>query len=101
MHPLFACFFGWLAWNFLLFSIEKDKHDADGTLFSMSSYVLKYWDNWTRSLLFVPILLFIGFKTLDLHPLTGDASMEWSDLYYLCSGFAPEVALYLYAKWTK
>lgn len=85
---------GWLAWNFGLFSWEKDKADNEGKEFPILQYVKKYWDNWLLSALFIPILIIIGIKGLDLSPLPlGDVKdMKWSDLYYLLSGAASEAA---------
>lgn len=97
-HPLFAVFAGWFAWNVLMFRIEKDKFDKDKKIFPIGEYVMYTWDNWLASLVFIPVLLFAGYKGLNMNPFA-DHSVEWSDLFYLCSGFAPEFVLFLYDKW--
>jgi hypothetical protein len=83
---------GWLAWNFGLFSIEKDKADDEGKPFSVKHYTQKYWDNWLLSLLFVPILVIIGIKGLGFAaiPIGDFKDLKWNDLYYLGSGFFSE-----------
>lgn len=97
-HPLFAVFAGWAAWNVLIFSLEKDKFDKEKKVFPIVEYIGYTYDNWLRSLVFIPVLLYIGYKGLGLNPLVG-GELKWNDIFYLCSGFAPELVIYLYKKW--
>lgn len=98
IHPLFAVLAGWFAWNVLMFSIEKDTFDKEKKIFPIGEYILYTWDNWLRSLVFIPVLLFAGYKNLDLNPLVA-TEVGWNDLYFLCSGFAPELVIYAWNKW--
>lgn len=97
-HPLFATFFGWLAFNVLMFSVEKDVFDKAHKLFPIKEYILYTWDNWLRSLVFIPLILFVGYNQLDLNPLV-EGVHGWNDLYYLSAGFAPELAIVAWNKW--
>jgi len=89
---------GWLAYNVIMFSIEKDKYDSTHTTFPFRQYIGEYWDNWLASLIMAPVLLWLGYKQLDIisDPLSEHAStIRWTDLYYLASGFATEFVINL------
>lgn len=90
-----AAFAGWLAWNALLLSIDKDENEEK---FTLRTYFSEHWDNWVASLFMIPILLFIGYKGLQIN-IGFEEGLEWSDLYYVCSGFAVEVIKVAYKKW--
>lgn len=98
IHPIAAAVFGWLAFNVLLFRIEKDQADDAGQHFNLGKYVQKTWDNWLASFFFIPVLLFIGYNRLEIGMIDAQ-SFKWSDLYYLCSGFAAEVVIVAWKKW--
>lgn len=98
IHPIFAVLTGWIAWNVLLFSMEKDKFDAEQKEFPLLAYVERTWDNWLVSFVFIPVLLYIGYKGLSLNPFD-EHPIAWTDLYYLFSGFAPELVKYLINRW--
>lgn len=87
---------GWLAWNFGLFSYEKDKADDMDQPFPIGKYIGKYWDNWVLSLLIVPILIIAGIKGLHLEaiPIGDFKGMKWSDAYYLAAGPLAEILKY-------
>lgn len=86
--------FGWLIWNFALFSMEKDKADEAGEHFPIGPHVRKYWDNWVLSLLCVPVLIILGIKGLGLDaiPIDDLKHLRWNDAYYLGAGAITEVA---------
>lgn len=88
---------GWLAWNFLLFMMEKDKYDDQEKDFPFTEYRKKNWDNWLASLFMVPILLYFGYKGLGLDVLgVVDVShLKWTDAYYPASGFFTEFIITL------
>ncbi len=87
---------GWLAWNFGLFSMEKDQVDAEGKPMDLKRYASCYWDNWVFSLIFIPILIIVGIKGLGFEALPfGDLEhFQWHDLYYLGAGAFAEIAKY-------
>lgn len=88
---------GWLAWNFGLFTMEKDKADDLGKPFDLRHYAACYWDNWLFSLIFIPILIIMGIRGLGLEALPiGDFEhLKWNDIYYLGAGCFAEIAKYL------
>lgn len=92
MNILLA-FFGWLIWNFALFSMEKDKFDDAGQEFPIKPYLKKYWDNWVLSLFAVPVLIILGIKGLGLDAIPVDdlQHLRWSDAYYLGAGAITEI----------
>lgn len=98
INPLFASLFAWLAFNVIMLRMAKDVQDDKGEAFSLSNYVQKTWDNWLASLVCVPVLLYIGMSKLDIGAIDAGA-LQWSDLYYLLSGFLPELVIVMYKKW--
>lgn len=98
---IYASLVGWLAFNCLMWRIEKNKYDREHKAFPFKQYALESVDDWITSLVFVPVILFIGYWKLSLNPF-GDMDVQhaaWSDLYYLCSGFVVEVVTKAYEKW--
>ena len=93
--------FGWLAWNVIIFRIDKDQYDDKGTIFPLNQYVLQSYDNWLASLCMIPIILFLGYKGLGFNVLgqIGIDKLEWSDAYYLGSGFFTEAVIFAIKKW--
>lgn len=93
---LLLTLFGWIIWNFTLFTIEKDKFDNTEKEFSFRVYAKTHWDNWVLSLFFIPVLIILGIKGFKLEALPIDdfAGMKWGDLYYLGAGAFAEVAKY-------
>lgn len=91
----------WLVWNVIIFRIEKDKFDDEDKEFPLKTYAQKTWDNWLTSLLMIPVLLFLGYKGLAIHPMAvlGSEPLEWSDSYYLGAGFFTEAVMYGIKKW--
>ena len=92
---------GWFAWNVMILRIDKDAYDTTGKTFPISEYASKTWDNWLASLAMIPILLFIGYRQMNLDPMAviDVQHLKWSDLYYLGSGFFTEAVMYAYKKW--
>ena len=99
-HPFFATFFGWLAFNILLFSIDKDTFDDQKRVFPIKEYIGYTWDNWLRSLLMIPVILFVGAKALNLNPLAdGNSDLACNDAYYVGVGFITELVIVTWKKW--
>lgn len=98
---IYASIAGWLAFNVILFRIEKDRFDKIGERFPLTKYVSETWDNWLASFVFLPVLWYIGYKQLALDPFADleVTKMQWSDLYYVCSGFIVELIIVTYQKW--
>ena len=98
VDPFFAALFAWLAFNLVLFRMEKDQSDEKGLDFHVIEYFKRVWDNWLASLFCVPIVLYLGYYQLDIgmidvtHP-------KWYYLYYLGAGFLPEFVIVAYKKW--
>lgn len=90
-----AALVGWLAWTVLMLSIYKDDNEKT---FNLKAYAGEHWDNWAASLVFVPILLWVGYKKLNFAEV-GIETIGWNDLYYLASGFAPEIVKMSWKKW--
>lgn len=93
-----AALFAWLAFNVIVLRIEKDTFDSQNKGFPIKEYAAKTWDNWLASLVMIPVLLYVGYKKLNLG-VVGEHSIEWSDLYYLGSGFITELVIKAYEKW--
>jgi hypothetical protein len=88
---------GWFAWNAIIFRIDKDQYDEKGIDFPLKQYALQSWDNWLTSACMIPVLLYIGYKGLGIEGafLSIDVEkLEWSDLYYLGSGFFTEAVIF-------
>jgi hypothetical protein len=98
INPIYASLFAWLAFNVILFRMEKDIADDKNEAFNLGLYLQKTWDNWLASLVCVPVLLYIGMSKLDIGVIDA-GSLQWSDLYYLFSGFLPELVIVLWKKW--
>lgn len=91
----------WLAWNTIIFSVEKNKYDDEEKEFPFKAYAMKTYDNWLSSLFMIPILLFLGYKGLAIHPMAvlGSEPLQWDDSYYLGAGFFTEAVMYGIKKW--
>lgn len=98
IDPVFAALFGWLAFNVILFRVEKDKSDDANVDFPIKAYVLKYWDNWLASLVCVPVLLYVGYSKLSIG-MIDVGNPQWNDFCYLCAGFLPELIIVSWKKW--
>jgi hypothetical protein len=82
-----AALAGWVAFTVIMLSAHKDENEKT---FNLKSYALEYWDNWLASLVSIPVLLWVGFKQLNLGVVDIGAT-DWNDLFYLGSGFVPEL----------
>jgi len=98
IDPFFAAFFGWLAFNVILFRIEKDKADDLDQAYDLKKYFSKSWDNWLASLVCVPIVLYLGYNQIGIGVIDAEKP-EWKDLYYLGAGFLPELIIVAWKKW--
>lgn len=90
-----------MAFNAIMFRIEKDKYDKDNQQFPLLAYVSKTWDNWLASLLMIPVILYAGYKGLglDAFGVVDVNHIGWSDAYYLGAGFFTELIIVIYEKW--
>lgn len=93
-NPIFAALAGWLAFNVLMLSMDKDDNEST---FAIKSYIKEHWDNWAASFFMIPILLFIGYNKLDIK--IDATNLQWNNLYYPCAGFATEALKMAYKKW--
>jgi predicted permease len=93
LFDLIGAIFGWAAFTTLMLSVHKDENEST---WNWGQYKKENWDNWLRSLVFVPVLIWIGYAGLDLESV--GLEFKWSNLYFLCSGFAPEIAIKLWKK---
>lgn len=82
-----AALAGWIAWNIIMLSVYKDKNEKT---FNIKAYAEEYWDNWLASLVMIPVLLYVGYKGLGFGAIDME-HLHWSDVYYVCSGFAVEL----------
>lgn len=88
-------FFGWLAWNGIMFSVHKDEDEKN---FNLKSYALEHYDNWLASLVVIPVLLIVGAKQLNIN-IEDVGNFEWKDCYYPLSGFIVEAIKVAWKKW--
>lgn len=93
--------FGWLAWNVIIFRIDKDQLDEQGKDFPLKQYVLQSWDNWLASACMIPLLLYMGYRGLGFDVLGNIdiQKLQWSDAYYMGSGFFTEAVIFAIKKW--
>lgn len=100
----FISIIGWLVWNIAEAQIEKGDKDNDGnaaTAFSYSDYAKRHTLIWAGSLLCIPVLLWIGYRQLDINPigsLLGVETNAWHDLYILGAGAAFEAFIFAVKK---
>ena len=90
-----GAFVAWIAWTVIMLSLYKDENEKT---WNFKAYVGEHWDNWAASFVCIPVLLWIGYKQLSLGVLDLEKP-DWNDLYYLASGFAPEMVKMAYKKW--
>lgn len=98
LNPVYAAIFGWLAFNVILFRVEKDQADDNNLPFNLRGYFLKTWDNWLASLVCVPVLLFVGYNKLEIGMIDVQG-LQWNDFYYLGAGIVPELVIVSWKKW--
>jgi|SRR5688572_1966824 len=100
----FISIIGWLVWNIAEAQIEKGDKDNDNkaeTAFSYKDYAKRHLLIWLGSLLCIPVLLWIGYRQLDIDPvgsLLGIETKAWHDLYILASGAAFEAFIFAVKK---
>jgi hypothetical protein len=95
-NPWIVGLIGWIAFTVTNLSLDKDLKDEHDQAFPMIPYFKKNWDNWLRSLVFIPVLVVVGKYGAEFQSTAG---IEWSDLYYLSAGIAPEFAINKYKAW--
>jgi len=90
-----AALFGWVAWTIIMLRVFKDENEKT---FTLKTYFVENWDNALSSLVFIPVLLFLGHEKFNMGDITGN-SFEWKDAYYVFSGFAVELIIMAWKKW--
>jgi len=92
---------GWIAWNIIIFRIDKDQYDDRKEEFPLWQYAKQSYDNWLASLAMIPVLLIMGYKGFGFNVFSAIEiqHLEWSDAYYLGSGFFTEALIFAIKKW--
>jgi len=98
---LYITIVGWVAWNVIIFRIDKDQYDDKGEDFPLWQYVKQSYDNWLASFVMIPVLLYMGYKGLGFNVFSAIEidHLQWSDAYYLGSGFFTESVIFAIKKW--
>lgn len=91
-----AAIFGWIAWTVIMLRVYKDENEKT---FNLKAYFSEHWDNALSSLVFIPVLLYLGHNQFNFGDVLGEGSLQWKDAYYVGSGFAVEVLIMSYKKW--
>ena len=85
---------GWLIWNIAEAEITRRQLNDDGnpaTSFSPKEYAVSHIFIWCGSFLCIFVLLWMGYRQLDINPvgsLIGVETKAWHDLYILAAGAA-------------
>lgn len=94
---------GWLVWNIAELVMRQKELEEDGdpnTNFHFREYAEKKRFYWVGSFVTCFLLLWIGANELSLdplEPLTGH-KLGWTDLYYVGSGAAFELIIFIIVK---
>lgn len=100
----FISIIGWMIWTIAELYIEKSTKDSDGdplTNWDFNGYAKANWPVWIGSLLCIPVLLWIGYRNLDINPvgsLLGTDVNAWHDLYILGAGAFFQAFIYAVKK---
>jgi len=79
---------GWLIWNVAEAQIEKGDKDNDAnelTAFSYKDYARRHALIWFGSLLCIPVLLWIGYRQLNIDPVGSLLGLE-PNINHICLG---------------
>ena len=90
--------FGVILYNFLSFTIAKDKADAKLERFNFGNYAGLRWDNWVWSLLCVPLVVFYGDQLWYYLMEYYEKDWKFLDVLYLSAGFVAEGLYFLLKK---
>ncbi len=88
--------FGWAIWNLAEMYIEQNEKNSDGdasTVWNFREYAKTHWILWIGSILCIPVILWMGYRNLNINPLGSLFGAEinaWHDLYILGAGAAFE-----------
>lgn len=91
---------GWFLWNLAELYIEKSEKENDNdpsTNWEIKLYAKTHWPLWIGSLVCVPVILWMGYRNLDINPLGSIIGLEanaWHDLYILAAGAAFEAFIF-------
>lgn len=91
-----AALFGWLAWTVVMLRIYKDENEKT---FNIGAYFSENWDNALSSLVFIPVLLYLGHVQFNFGDVLESGALQWKDAYYVASGFIVELVIMAYKKW--
>ena len=90
--------FGVLLYNWLSFTIEKDKFDSKSETFNFRDYASKRWDNWIWSLLCVPLIVAKGDQLWYYVMAYYEKDWQFLDILYLSAGVVAEGFYWLLKK---
>ena len=90
--------FGVFLYNWLAFTIEKDKFDKDNKPFEFRDYSSKRWDNWIWSLLCVPLIVVYGEQLWYYVMEYFEKDWKFLDVLYLTAGVVAEGLYWLLKK---
>ena len=90
--------FGVILYNWLSFTIEKDKFDKEDEPFNFGNYAGKRWDNWIWSLLCVPLIVFKGEQLWYYAMAYFEKDWQFLDVLYLSAGVVAEGLYWLLKK---
>lgn len=85
-----------MLWNLAELYIEKSSKETDAdpnTNWNIVDYAKSHWPLWIGSLLCIPVLLWLGYRNLNIDPLGSITGVDlgiWNDLYILGAGAAFE-----------
>jgi len=91
---IYAAIIGWVIFTLVVLSMYKDENEKTWNFWA---YMKEHWDNWIASLAVAFGLLYVGKNNLSIPNVDG-SHIEWSNLYYLASGFAYELLIKLIKK---
>jgi hypothetical protein len=91
-----AALFGWFAWTVVMLRIYKDENEKT---FNIKAYFSENWDNALSSLVFIPVLLYLGHVQFNFGDVLESGSFQWKDAYYVASGFIVELLITAWKKW--
>jgi SNF family Na+-dependent transporter len=84
---------GFIFYNVLMLSINKDDYDDTGKHFPIMEYADKTWDNWFLNFVGALLLLVAGQEIFHVISMTENIELKWSDGWYPANGFIVQIAL--------
>lgn len=100
----FISLMGWAIWTIAELYIAKSAKDNDNdptTSWNFKEYAKSNWPVWIGSLLCIAVVLWIGYRNLNINPIgdiLGTDTKFWQDLYILGAGPLFQAFIYLVKK---